>query len=127
MEREDSAMTRIRNTKRTLQSKKKRRCSLFKPRRCLRTECLVSTILVGILALSVTWGSSAIVNAGYDLVQSRACLAAIEKQNEVLRLEMAQLKSPHRIQNIAVGQLGMINPETVYMGDKELLGKRAVK
>ena len=120
-------MARIRNKKYALLPKHKRRCSLFKPHRCLRTECLVSTILVGLLAMFVTWGSSAIANAGYEFVQSRACLEIIEKQNEILRLEMAQLQSPQRIQDIAVSQLGMINPETVYMGDKDLLGKRSVK
>jgi len=113
--------------KRTLLLKKKRRCSLLKPRRCLRTECLVSTILVGLLAMYVTWGSSAIVNAGYDLVQSRAGLGKIEEQNEILRLETAQLKSPQRIQDIAVGQLGMISPEAVYMVEKDIQDKRAVK
>ena len=58
------------------------RCSLTKPRRCLRTECLVSAMVVGILAMFVTWGSSAIVKAGYELVQARACLTKMEKQNE---------------------------------------------
>ena len=103
------------------------RCSLTKPRRCLRTECLVSAMVVGILAMFVTWGSSAIVKAGYELVQARACLTKIEKQNELLRLEMAQLKSPQRIQTIAVGQLGMIKPQTVYMAAKEASGKKPAK
>jgi hypothetical protein len=67
------------------------------------------------------------VNAGYELVESRASLAKIESQNEILRLETAQLKSPQRIQDIAVGQLGMVNPKTVYICDKEVLGRRAAK
>ena len=87
----------------------------------------VVPILVSLLAMFVTWGSSAIVNAGYELVESRACLSKIESQNEILRLETAQLKSPQRIQDIAVGQLGMVNPETVYIRDKDLSGRRAVK
>ena len=100
---------------------------MTKPRRCLRTECLVSAMVVGILAMFVTWGSSAIVKAGYELVQARACLTKMEKQNELLRLEMAQLKSPQRIQKIAVGQLGMIKPQTVYMAAKEASGKKPAK
>jgi cell division protein FtsL len=60
-------------------------------------------------------------------MESRACLAKIESQNEILRLETAQLKSPQRIQDIAVGQLGMVNPETVYIRDKDVLGRRAAK
>lgn len=91
------------------------RCSLAKPHRCLRTECLASALLVGLLAMFVTWGSSAIVKAGYDLVQARACLTKVEKENELLRLEMARLKSPQRIQGIAAGQLGMVKPQKVYV------------
>lgn len=90
-----------------------------KSRGCLRTECVVSALLIGMLAMFVTWGSSAIVKAGYELVQSRACLTKLEKQNELLRLEMAKLKSHQRIQEIAVKQLGMIKPQTVYVAAKE--------
>lgn len=120
-------MARIHYNKHTLRFKKPRRRSLPKTCFCLRTECLLSSILVGLLAMTVTWGSSKIVNAGYELMESRECLTKIEKQNEALRVETAQLKSPQRIQDIAVGQLGMINPETVYMHDRDLLTKRAVK
>ena len=90
-----------------------------KSRHCLRTECVVSALLIGFLAMFVTWGSSAIVKAGYELVQARACLTKLEKQNELLRLEMARLKSHQRIQEIAVKQLGMIKPQTVYIAAKE--------
>jgi cell division protein FtsL len=120
-------MARIRYNKHALRLNKQRRCSLSKHRFCLRTECLLFSILIGLLAMTVTWGSSKIVNAGYELMESRECLTKIEKQNEALRVETAQLKSQQRIQDIAVGQLGMINPETVYMHDKELSTKRAVK
>ena len=90
-----------------------------KPRRCLRTECVVSALMIGLLAMFVTWGSSSIVKAGYELVQTRACLRQVEKQNELLRMEMARLKSPQRIQQIAMGQLGMIKPQNVYIAAKE--------
>ena len=63
----------------------------------------------------MTWGSSAIVNSGYELVQARACLIKMEAENELLRLELAQLKSPERIREIAVGQLGLVRPNSVYM------------
>lgn len=90
-----------------------------KSRNCLRTECVVSAVLIGMLAMFVTWGSSAIVKAGYELVQARACLTKLEKQNELLRLEMAQMKSHQRIQEIAVRQLGMIKPQAVYVASKD--------
>ena len=112
-------MPRFRKPRETLLSEKTERCSLKNPRRCLRTECIVSAILIGLLALFVTWGSSSIVKAGYELVQARASLTKLEKQNELLRMEMARLKSPQRIQDIAVGQLGMIKPKAVYVASKE--------
>ena len=112
-------MVRNNKEKTTLLPDKTDRCSLDKPRRCLRTECLVSAVLAGFLAMFVTWGSSAIVKSGYELVQARASLTKVENQNELLRLEMAQMKSPQRIQNIAIRQLGMIKPQTVYVAAKE--------
>ncbi len=117
-------MVRTRKYKEPLLPEKSERCSLTKPHRCLRTECLVSAVLVGLLAMFVTWGSSAIVKAGYELVQVRACLTKMEKQNELLRLEMAQMKSPQRIQNIATGQLGMIKPRSVYVAAKNSPGNK---
>jgi cell division protein FtsB len=112
-------MARTQKFKEPLLPEKTERCSLAKPHRCLRTEYLVSAVLVGLLAMFVTWGSSSIVKSGYELVQARACLTKMEKQNELLRLEMAQMKSPLRIQNIAVGQLGMIKPQMVYVATKD--------
>lgn len=119
-------MARIRYNKHPL-LKKQSRCSKLRSHLCLRTEYLLSSILIGLLAMTVTLGSSAIVNAGYELVETRDSLAKIKSQNEILRLETAQLKSPQRIQAIAVGQLGMVNPETVYIRDKDVLGRKAVK
>lgn len=90
-----------------------------KSKRCLRTECIVSALLITFLAMFVTWTSSAIVRAGYDLVQARSELTKIEKQNELLRLEMAQLKSHSRIQHIAENKLGMVKPAVVFVATKK--------
>ena len=108
-------MLRRRKKRQTLLTEKKERVITDKSHYCLRTECLLSAILIGVLALFVTWGSSAIVKSGYELVQSRASLITMEAENEMLRLELAQLKSPERIREIAVGQLGLIRPNVVYM------------
>ena len=112
-------MAQIRNKKKPLLLQKTERLCISKPHRCFRTECLMSALVVGLLAMFVTWGSSTIVKAGYELVQARACLTKIEKQNELLRLEMAQLKSPQRIQSIAVEQLNMVNPPTLYLAARD--------
>lgn len=112
-------MPLVRKPKPLLLSDKVESSQPEKSRHCLRTECVVSALLIGLLAMFVTWGSSSIVKAGYDLVQARASLTKLEKQNELLRLEMAKLKSHQRIQEIAVKQLGMIKPQAVYVATKE--------
>ena len=117
-------MLRRRKKRQTLLTEKKERVITDKTHYCLRTECLLSAILIGVLALFVTWGSSAIVKSGYELVQSRASLITIEAENELLRLELAQLKSPERIREIAVGQLGLVSPNVVYMAAVESTAAR---
>ena len=117
-------MLRRRKKRQTLLTEKKERVITDKSHYCLRTECLLSAILIGVLALFVTWGSSAIVKSGYELVQSRASLITIEAENELLRLELAQLKSPERIKEIAVGQLGLVSPNMVYMAAVESTAAR---
>ena len=117
-------MLRRRNKRQTLLTAKKDHVLTDKTHYCLRTECLLSAILIGVLALSVTWGSSAIVNSGYELVQARACLIKMEAENELLRLELAQLKSPERIREFAVGQLGLVRPNVVYMATTDSTAAR---
>ena len=117
-------MLRRRKKRQTLLTEKKERVITDKSHYCLRTECLLSAILIGVLALFVTWGSSAIVKSGYELVQSRASLITMEAENEMLRLELAQLKSPERIREIAVGQLGLVSPNMVYMAAVESTAAR---
>ena len=119
-------MLRRRKKRQTLLTEKKERVITDKTHYCLRTECLLSAILIGVLALFVTWGSSAIVKSGYELVQSRASLIKMEAENELLRLELAQLKSPERIRKIAVGQLGLVRPNVVYMAAVDSTAARTI-
>ena len=39
---------------------------------------------------------------------------ALEKENEQLQLEIAQLKAPQRIQAVATRELGMVTPQNLY-------------
>ena len=112
--REDFGMVRSRKHKQTQLTEKKEKILPERPP-CFRTECLLCSLLIGVLALFVTWGSSSIVNAGYELVQAREKLVQAQKQNELLRMETVLMKSPQRIRDIAVAQLGMTNPQAVYM------------
>ena len=84
----------------------------------LRGRCLVLLVLLTTMAMFMTMRSEAIVRAGYELVQIKSQMIKIEKENEQLRLELAKLKSPQRIQSIASNQLGMIVPPSVYCAAK---------
>lgn len=80
----------------------------------LRVKCLVLVILTAIMAVVTTMQSAAIVQAGYDLVKVKSQVAKIEKENELLRLDIAKLKSPQRIEEFATKELGMVVPKNAY-------------
>ncbi len=80
----------------------------------LRTKCLVTVILLAAIAVVATVRSEAIVRSGYNLVQMKSQTLSLERENELLRLEIAKLKSPQRIQSIAATELGMVIPQGVY-------------
>ena len=80
----------------------------------LRVKCLTTVILVTLAAVFLTVSSESIIRAGYDLVQMKSQVIKLEKENELLQLDIAKLRSPQRIQNIATSQLGMVVPQNVY-------------
>lgn len=79
----------------------------------LRSKCLILAATLAVMAMAVTLQSEFIVRSGYNLVQLKAQAAKLEKENELLRLDIAKLKSPQRIQQIATSQLGMVMPQTM--------------
>jgi len=83
----------------------------------LRTKCLITVVLVAIVAIFITARSEAIIRAGYDLVQIKSQTISLQRENELLRLDIAKLKSPQRIQYIATAELGMVIPQNVYRGE----------
>lgn len=88
----------------------------------LRAKCFLMVALVAVAAMFVTVRSESIIRAGYQLVQTKAQVAKMEKENEALRLEIAKLKSPQRIQHIATSQLGMVLPQNVYCASNQNAG-----
>ncbi len=80
----------------------------------LRIKCLTLVLIAIVMAAVTTMQSAAIVQSGYDLVKIKGQVAKLEKQNELLRLDIARLTSPQRIENIAVKELGMIVPQNAY-------------
>lgn len=80
----------------------------------LRVKCLTLVVIAAVMAAVTTMQSATIVQAGYDLVKAKSQVAKIEKENELLRLDIAKLKSPQRIEEYATKELGMVVPKNAY-------------
>lgn len=80
----------------------------------LRSRCRVAFIVFAILAMAVVIRSGISASRGYALVYTQDQAQQIELENERLRVEIAQLKSPQRIKKIAEEELGMIVPRKMY-------------
>lgn len=80
----------------------------------LRAECFITVLVAAVMAVTFTVRSEEIIHSGYKLVQMKAQLATVEKDNERLHLDIAKLKAPQRIEQIATTELGMVVPNSVY-------------
>lgn len=90
---------------------------LVKPDIALRVKCLTTVIIVAFVAMFSTAYSEVIIRSGYELVQMKLHVIKLEKENELIKLEIAKLRSPQRIQNIATAELGMVMPQRVYYAE----------
>ncbi len=79
-------------------------------RNCLRA--IFFLIALGAMVVTLLGGISA--NNGYTLLETQQNADQLEQENERLKIEIAQLKSPARIEAIAVDQLHMQVPQNMY-------------
>ena len=70
----------------------------------------ISAVLVVVLLFSA-WQTFELVRHGYVLQRLERERAAEEEINRHLRLELETLRSPQRIESIAIGQLKLVAPE----------------
>lgn len=80
----------------------------------LRSRCRVAFIVISILAMLVVIRSGMSASRGYALVATQNQAQQLELENERLRIEIAKLKSPSRIKQIAQDELGMDVPQKLY-------------
>ena len=80
----------------------------------MRRRCKTLLALLAVMAMTITVRSGISASRGYDLVHTEQQAEAIEQENERLKIDIAKLKSPRRIKDIATGKLGMEVPENVY-------------
>ena len=79
-------------------------------RNCLRA--IFFLIAFGAMVVTLLGGISP--NNGYTLLETQQNADQLEQENERLKIEIAQLKSPARIEAIAVDQLHMQVPQNMY-------------
>ena len=82
--------------------------------RNLRSHCQIAFIIISILAMLVVIRSGISASRGYALVATQNQAQQLEQDNERLRIEIAKLKSPERIKQIAEDDLGMVVPKKMY-------------
>lgn len=80
----------------------------------LRSRCRLFLIVFTIFAMAVVIRSGISASRGYALVATQESAQQLELENERLRVEIAQKKSPTRIKQIAEEKLGMIVPRKTY-------------
>lgn len=77
-----------------------------------RAAILALAVTVAVSVITVRSGISA--TRGYELVQMQRAAAQLERENQQLEIDIAHLKAPQRIRDIATNELGMIVPKDVY-------------
>jgi len=84
----------------------------------LRAKCFILVVLISIMAMFTIIRSAENVSRGYELVSIKAQADKLEGSNEQLKVDIAYMKSPQRIKQIATQNLGMIVPKEVYFASQ---------
>ena len=70
----------------------------------------VALFFIGCSLFSV-WAHHQVISLGYEISRASEEEQDLLQESKKLRLELAALKSPRRIENIALKDLGFINPQ----------------
>ena len=89
-------------------------------------------VIYGIAALVAFLLIMMVMNAystklGYEVVKTQQAVVQLTKDNDALDVEVASLKSPVRIQQIAEEQLGMVLPDSFVYSTKSAVTERNVQ
>lgn len=80
----------------------------------LRSRCRFAFVVISLLAMLVVIRSGISASRGYALVATQNQTQQLEQENDRLKIEIAKLKSPGRIKQIAHDELGMDVPSKMY-------------
>ncbi|WP_251440930.1 cell division protein FtsL [Veillonella intestinalis] len=92
-------------------------------------ELKQAMLLVGMLCaicFSIVGAEAIKAGAGYQLVSLQKEMVQLSRDNDELNLEVAELKSPTRIQQIAQDKLGMVLPDAFVYNSKGTTVERDV-
>ena len=81
--------------------------------RLRRQVCAVFITLAVLMAFQICQ-RELIVRGSYELVATKVTVNSLQKENDFLKIELAGLQSPERIQQAATAQLGMVVPQQVH-------------
>lgn len=89
-------------------------------------QILMLLVIAGIMVAAILGGRVVKAGAGYELVSMQREMVQLTRDNEKLSLEVAELKSPTRIQQIAQDKLGMVLPDAFVYNSKGTTVERDV-
>ncbi len=78
--------------------------------RFLYTALLAVFLCVAVLFVYL-WSRLMVVNIGYEISRADLERGALVEQNRRLRLDLERLKSPGRIEAMALRELGLVHPK----------------
>jgi cell division protein FtsL len=81
------------------------------PRKTMTGLWIVLMVLFFVEALFYAWCRVQCVNAGYGIERENRRHQALLKGRNTLKIELARLKSPERIEAIARTRLGLVMPD----------------
>jgi cell division protein FtsL len=81
------------------------------PRKTMTGLWIVFMVLFFVEALFYAWCRVQCVTAGYGIDRENRRHQALLKERNTLRIELARLKSPERIETIARTRLGLVMPD----------------
>lgn len=84
------------------------------PRKTMTGLWIVLMVLFFVEALLYAWCRVQCVNAGYGIDRETLRRQTLLKERNTLKIELARLKSPERIENIARSRLGLIMPDAQH-------------
>jgi cell division protein FtsL len=76
----------------------------------LYTVLLALALCVAVLFIYL-WSRLTVVNTAYEISRANASRGELTEQNSRLRIEYLRLKSPERIEGIAIKKLNLVHPK----------------